>query len=771
MRPVPGHRISLPAAALAALLTLAAAAAPAAAALSAEALAAVSAAVEDSIRRGETPGAVVLIGHAGEVVYRRAFGRLGFDPAAPEATPATLFDLASLTKVVATTPAVLKLVEAGRLDLDRPAASWWPEFASQGKAAVTVRDLLTHYAGLRPGLPAEPPWRGEKEALERIAADRPLHPPGERFVYSDVGFIVLGELVRRVSGERLDRFCRREIFEPLGMTDTLFRPPSALSERIAPTMAGLRGVVHDPTARGMGGVSGAAGLFGTADDLARFARMLLDEGRHAGGTLLAPESVAALAAPHSPAGKLPQRGLGWAIASAGGSLSALLPPGSIAHKGYTGTLLWIDPPSGTCLIVLANRIAPDGRARNDTLRDTLLARLAAAVGRTPASPASAAAPPAVRTGLEVLAAQGFAPLAGKRVGLITNRTGRDASGRRTIDLLAAAPGVALETIFTPEHGLESRAEGRVADGRDPATGLPVVSLYGRRLRPAAAMLAGIDALLFDLQDAGARFYTYMTTMAYAMEAAAAAGIAFWVLDRPNPIGADRVAGPVLEPDLKSFTGYFRLPIRHGMTIGELARLFNAENPIGAALTVQAMQGYRRDMLYDETGLPWIDPSPNLRSLDQALLYPGVALAEASNVSVGRGTPTPFELLGAPWIEGERLAAELARRGIAGAAFRPAAFTPEAEPYRGRRCRGIRITVTDRRRLDPVLLGIELLSALHRLYPQRFALGRALGLVGSRTVLAAIDAGQDPRRIAAGWRRELDEFQTLRRRYLLYPEGP
>jgi uncharacterized protein YbbC (DUF1343 family) len=769
MRPVLRHGVLILAAALIGWL---ASAAPAAGALDDEALESVSAAVRESIRAGETPGAVVLIGHAGAVVYRRAFGRIGFDPAAAALTPETLFDLASLTKVVATTPAVVKLAAAGRLALDRPAATYWPAFASRGKAAITVRGLLTHYSGLRPGVPARPAWSGEQEALDRIAADAPVHPPGERFVYSDVNFIVLGELVRRTSGESLEAYCRREIFAPLGMRETLFRPPPALRPRIAPTTDGLRGVVHDPTTRRMGGVSGAAGLFATADDLSRLAQALIDEGRHPGGALLDPESVAALGTPQSPAGKLPRRGLGWAIASDGGSLSALLPPGSFAHKGYTGTLLWIDPPSRTHLVVLANRIAPDGEARSETLRDRVLMLVAAAVGRTPAAPReAAAAAPAVRPGVEALAAQGFAPLAGKRVGLITNRTGRDAAGRRTIDLLRAAPGVSLETIFTPEHGLEGRAEGRVADGRDPASGLPVASLYGRRLRPSPEMLAGIDALVCDLQDAGVRFYTYATTMAYAMEAAAAAGIGFWVLDRPNPIGADRVAGPVMDPGLKGFTGYFPLPVRHGMTIGELARLFNAENRIGAALAVEPMRGYRRDMLYDETGLPWIDPSPNLRSLDQALLYPGVALAEASNVSVGRGTPTPFELLGAPWIDGERLAAELGRRGIEGALFRGAAFTPAADPYAGRLCRGVKITVTDRRRLDSVLLGIEILAALRRLYPQRFALDRALGLVGSAAVLAAIGRGEEPRRIAAGWQGGLEEFQRLRRRHLLYPESP
>ena len=263
-------------------------------------------------------------------------------------------------------------------------------------------------------------------------------------------------------------------------------------------------------------------------------------------------------------------------------------------------------------------------------------------------------PARVMTGVDVLAAQKFAPLSGKRVGVITNHTGLSSDGRRTIDLLAKAPGVKLVAILTPEHGLTGLSEGKIAAGRDAVSRVPVYSLYGETLRPTPAMLKGLDALVFDVQDAGARFYTYMSTMGYAMEAASRAGISFFVLDRPNPISAARVEGPVLDANLKSFTGYFPLPVRHGMTLGELAQMFNAENRIGVKLAVIAMRGYRRDMWFDETGLTWINPSPNLRSLTQAALYPAVALAEASNVSVGRGTNTPFEMLGAPWIQAQAL---------------------------------------------------------------------------------------------------------------------
>jgi uncharacterized protein YbbC (DUF1343 family)/CubicO group peptidase (beta-lactamase class C family) len=746
----------------------------AAAALLSEPLAAIPPAVEEAIRAGETPGAVIVIGHQGEVVLRQAFGHRSHAPPRPMA-PDTVFDVASLTKVVATTPAVLQLVEKSRLQLDAPVARYWPEFKGHGKERITVRQLLTHYSGLRPGLLPKPEWSGYKAALKKIADDIAPLSPDSRFVYSDLNFTILGELVRRVSGESLEGYCRRHIFEPLGMKDTGFKLPKSQHGRLAPTMEGSIGVVHDPDTRRMGGISGAAGLFSTADDLACFAQTILDLGRHAGGELLSPGAIKDMAQPQSPAGRLPARGLGWAIHSAAGNWSEMLPDGTFGHKGFTGTLLWIDPETQTYLIVLSNRVYPDGEAREETLRDKVFSLAVQATGRpAPTSPADALLlVPAglstnrVMSGVDVLAARKFAALAGKRVGLITNHTGLDVLGRRTIDLLARAPGVKLRAIFSPEHGLSGKADWKVASGRDASTNLPVYSLYGETRRPKPEMLKGLDALVFDVQDAGARFYTYMTTMGYSMEAAAQKGIEFVVLDRPNPISASRVEGPVMDPDLRSFTGYFPLPVRHGMTIGELARMFNAENRMGVRLKVIPMQGYRRDMWFDETGLAWVNPSPNLRSLDQAILYPGVALSEASNVSVGRGTDTPFELLGAPWITAGELAQYLRDRQISGVEFEPAAFMPDSSIFAGQPCNGIRIVLKDRGSLDSVGLGVEILCALQRLHPGVFQLDPALHMLGSRTVTRAIAEGLAPESIIAAWQPQLEDFRRRRTPYLLY----
>jgi uncharacterized protein YbbC (DUF1343 family) len=759
------------------LLTATAAAwvsAPAAAALLPEPLAAIPPTVEEAIRAGETPGAVIVIGHQGEIVLRQAFGHRSLAPPRPMA-PDALFDVASLTKVVATTPAVLQLVEKGSLQLDAPVARYWPEFKGRGKERITVRHLLTHYSGLRPGLLPKPAWSGYDAALKRIVADTPPFPPGSLFIYSDLNFIILGELVRRVSAEPLEAYCRRHIFEPLGMTDTGFKPPRSLNGRFAPTMEGSWGVVHDPDTRRMGGISGAAGLFATADDLARFAQSILDGGCIADSRFLNAASVEQMVQAQSPAGKLPAKGLGWAIHSPSGNWSEMLPAGSFGHKGFTGTLLWIDPETRTYLIVLSNRVYPDGEARDETLRDKVFSLVVQATGRpAPVSPSDAlsrlpdgASAPRVLTGVDVLAARKFAPLSGKRVGLITNHTGLDAVGRRTIDLLARTPGVKLRAIFSPEHGLSGKVDKKVASGRDASTNLPLYSLYGKTLRPTPEMLKGLDVLVFDVQDAGARFYTYMSTMGYAMEAAARKGVEFIVLDRPNPISAARLEGPLMDPDLRSFTGYFPMPVRHGMTLGELARMFNGEKKMGVRLSVIPMQGYRRDMWFDETGLAWVNPSPNLRSLAQATLYPGVALCEASNVSVGRGTDTPFELFGAPWIRAEELAAYLSGRQIPGVEFEPATFTPVGHLFEGETCQGVRIVLQDRESLDSVGLGVEILCALQSLYPGMFQLDPALLMVGSRTVIRAIADGLAPESIVASWQPQLDEFRRRSAPYLLY----
>jgi uncharacterized protein YbbC (DUF1343 family) len=374
---------------------------------------------------------------------------------------------------------------------------------------------------------------------------------------------------------------------------------------------------------------------------------------------------------------------------------------------------------------------------------------------------------ATKAGVDVLESENFAPLRGKHVGVITNHTGIDSQGRRTIDVLAHAPGVKLVAIFSPEHGIAGRVDATVANAREAATGLPIYSLYGETRRPTDAMLQGIDTLIFDIQDAGVRFYTYITTLAYCMEEAAKHHIMFFVFDRPDPLGGEMIEGPMLDHDRLSFTGYFPMPVRYGMTMGELAQMFNAENKIGADLHVFGMRNWNRSETYDQTGLKWIPPSPSLRSVTAAFLYPGIEILQAGGVSVGRGTDTPFELIGAPWIQGAELTAELNRRVVSGVRFTTTTFTPDEGLYKGQYCLGVSISITDRNALQSMRMGLEIAAALHRLYPQQFHLEKIIELLGSQATLERLQRGDAPAQIVAGWSADLDKFRAMRENYLLY----
>ncbi len=754
--------------------------------LAGEQLAGLDSLIETAIREGKTPGAVLLIGTRKDIVYFRAFGFRSLEPEKSAMATDTIFDLASLTKVIATTTAVMQLAEKKRLDIDAPAATYWPAFGKNGKRRITLRQLLTHYSGLKADL--KPGWSGYEAAMRKIIAEKPSRPPGSGFLYSDINFEVLGEIVRRVSGEPLDQYCSRHIFGPLGMKETGFRIPAGLRDRVAPTEYRKKrlicGEAHDPACYLMGGVAGHAGLFSSAADLSIFARMLLGGGEYGGARILAARSVEMMTVPQS-SGAGHARGLGWDMDAPFASNRDELPRvGAYGHLGYTGTSLWIDPVTGVYAILLTNRVHPYGKGDVKELRAQVKTAIGNALGPLSEAQILATRPALSRyveragrriprqgervaTGIDVLKENGFSLLKGKRIGLITNHTGLDSAGNRTLDLLSRAKGIRLAAIFSPEHGLYGNVDARIASQRDRATGLPIHSLYGEHRRPTPQMLAGLDAIVFDIQDVGVRFYTYITTMGYAMEAAARARIPFYVLDRPNPLTAAVVQGPVMDREMKSFTGYFPLPLRHGMTVGELAGLFNAEAAVGAELHVVKMKGYRRDAWFDETGLRWVNPSPNLRSVAEAVLYPGVAMVEGANVSVGRGTRTPFEVFGAPWVRARDLADYLNRREIDGVEFAPVEFTPASSPYRGRTCGGVRILLKDRNALDTALLGIEIVSALHKLFPKDFKIEGTRTLIGSQQVFTAIKAGDDPRDAALLWKAPLGQFRGLREKYLLY----
>jgi uncharacterized protein YbbC (DUF1343 family) len=479
----------------------------------------------------------------------------------------------------------------------------------------------------------------------------------------------------------------------------------------------------------------------------------------------------------------------------------LLPVGSYGHTGFTGTSLWIDPTTNTYIVLLTNAVhmkmgPPRERGSAASLRTKVATAVAAALALDPSEAEkmrlaaitgynemqSAARKLAVRngivkTGIDVLEETNFAALHPKKggaprsVGLLTNQTGVDTEGKRTIDILASVPGISLDAIFSPEHGVTGTLDTLdVKNTKDAATGVTVYSVYGgsdAARHPPMDVLKRLDAVVIDVADVGARFYTYEATIGYFLETAAKAGVEIVILDRPNPITGSFVQGPMSDEGTEKFTNYFPEPVRHGMTLGELAKMVNAERHLGARLDVVAMEGWQPGDWFDSTGLPWVNTSPNLRSVTEAILYPGVAEIEGTNVSVGRGTDTPFEVVGAPWIKAREFSTYMNARGIQSVRFVPIVFTPSSSNFAGERCEGVNLIVLDRNTLDSPELGIELASALHKLYPNDFKLEKMMDLLSNQTVYDAIQSGEDPRRIAEDWQERLDTFIRMREKYLLY----
>ena len=721
-------------------------------------LRAIDAAVDAAVEQKRIPGGVIWIERNGSA-YHRAYGHRAVEPQVERMTEDTIFDAASITKVVATAPSIWLLMERGKIALDAPVKTYLPEFTD---ARVTVRHLMTHTSGLQPSLRLHDRWGGYDEGIRRALAETPRNAPGMIFRYSDINYILLGELIHRVSGDSLEDFARTNIFEPLQMRDTSFGPNGnpriapterVLDDPLAPQPLILRGVVHDPTARRMGGASGHAGLFTTAEDLAKFARAVVR-----GDFFPRPMTEAA-----TPAGVAIKRAAGFDIDSQYSRPRGEHFPigGSFGHTGWTGGFLWIDPAAKAFYIFLSNRVHPDGKGSVIALQKelgTLAAESLRGVNWTPQHPRVGIVTGGANTqnGIDVLETNGYEQLRGLRIGLITNQSGIDHAGNPTIDVLRSAPGVTLVALFSPEHGIRGDIDANIADTVDPVSGLPIYSLYGDRRKPAREQLANLDALVFDVQDIGTRFYTYISTMGLAMEAAAEAKIKFIVLDRVNPIGGELVEGPLLEGET-AFIAWHSLPIQHGMTVGELAKMFREERSIDVDLTVVPLRDWQRADWQDEAGLPWVNTSPNMRSLNAAALYPGIGLLEHA-ISVGRGTDRPFEVLGAPYINEAQLANEL--RGIPGIAVLPITFTPKTSVFANQTCRGVLITITDRKLLRSVDLGITIATALARLYPADFKVEDMQHLLRHQATLDAIKSGKRP-----AW--NLDEFLQRRAKYLLY----
>jgi uncharacterized protein YbbC (DUF1343 family)/CubicO group peptidase (beta-lactamase class C family) len=723
--------------------------------------------VEESIEQKKIPGAVVLVLNQGKIVYKQAFGNKSLYPSTEPMTTDTIFDLASLTKPIATGTSIFKLVEAGKLRLSDKAKLHLPELTEPAWEAITLEHLLTHTSGLPSGNASSDYKEGITQSIKKINNLKLLAPPGERFTYSDIGFIMLGEIVQRTSGRLLDQFSRDEIFLPLGMKETGYNPSETLKPRIAPTQKEkdgmLRGVVHDPRARLLNGIAGHAGLFSTVDDLALYCAMILNPSN---SKVLSHASIRTM----TQARAVPNgwRTFGWDCDTAFSSnRGELFPKGStFGHTGFTGTSIWFDPASQTAVIFLSNRVHPEGKGDATPVRNKVATIVASALDGKPLASAKQ-----VISGIEILKRENFARLKGAKVGLVTNHSGRDITGTSTIDLLHQAPEVKLIALFSPDYGIRGPIDAKVTDSKDEKTGLPVYILHRERRKPTPAQLEGIDTLVYDIQDSGCKFNTHIETLGLIMDAASERGIRLMVLDRPNPIGGKSFYGPL--PDERK-EPFHNIPIRHGLTIGEIAKLFLLERkvtegkPLVCKLEIVTMENWNRADLFDATGLEWVCPSPNLRTLTTALIYPGVGLLEITNISVGIGTDRPYEWIGAPWMNNLQLALLLNQQNLPGVRFVPVKQTPVSNLYANKSCNGLQILIDNWSTFEPMKTGIAIAWALRKIHPDDWKIEKYNTLLLNKATLDALTAGKHYAEIEKLWRADLAAFETRRKSVLLYP---
>ncbi|MCU0715326.1 MAG: DUF1343 domain-containing protein [Pirellula sp.] len=728
--------------------------------------------VNAAISEKKMPGCVVGVGDSNGLYFLRAYGNKRVEPAIEPMTTDTVFDMASITKPVATGSSIMKLIEQGKLRPQDKVIDFFPEFGVKEKNTITVLDLLVHRSGLIPDNALADYKNGPEVAWQKIC-DLPLTAPvGTAFKYSDVNFIVLGKIVEKLSGKDLNQFVRSEVFEPCGMQESGFLPPDALKQRAAPTEkrndAWIQGEVHDPRAFELGGIAGHAGLFSTAADIGKYAQMVLNNGFvvKTDGALqqvFAPNTLRLMRQGVSVPGGV--RGMSWDKQTGFSTNKGdLLSSEAIGHGGFTGTVLWIDPAQDLFFVFLSNRVHPDGKGLVNPLAGKLLNVVASDLSRAPSSSKDQN----VFAGLDCLERDGFRLLEGRKVGLITNHTARTRNKVGIVKLFSEAKNFQLAALFSPEHGFEGKLDiAKVDDSQDSSTGLKIFSLYGETRRPTPQMLESVDTLVFDIQDIGARFYTYISTMGESMKAAAENKKRFVVLDRPNPINGIDVAGPMLDDKLESFVAYHKLPVRHGMTVGEIAKMLHQELKLDLDLQVVACEGWERSMYYESTGIPWINPSPNMRSLNQAVMYPGIGLLETTNISVGRGTDTPFEWIGAPWMRSSELASDLNRLGLPGVVFLPVEFTPTSSKFANELCQGIQIDVIDRASFQPVRTGLMIAVHLRRLHPSDWDTKSLNRLLGNKAMEQAILEGKGWNDLESIYLDGMREFLKRRESFLLY----
>jgi uncharacterized protein YbbC (DUF1343 family) len=709
--------------------------------------AAIRNALIESVRVSKSPGAVVHIGDRWGTILHEATGFRQLIPAPVKTEVNTIYDLASLTKVVATTTAIMQLYEAGEIELDQPVSRYLPIPAF---SAFTLRHCLTHSAGLVSGLPYFKECSSIDEMLQRYA-ELPLKwQPGTRWLYSDVGFMILGRVVELVAADSLDAYSRKHIFEPLKMTDTGFNPDTTRRARCAATeQCPWRGMlmigqVHDENAYAVGGVAGHAGLFGTAADLAVFARAFVS------GRILKPETLAAMTRmPQIPA--WPWQGLGWQLDPWSTKDSGFLTTRTaMGHSGWTGTSLWMDWELGFFAIQLGNTCHPSRSVRNNPdFRRTFYSQVSKVLYPKSTN---------THSGLDRLQREDFGELRGKRIALLTHHAAVDQLGRHILDVFALAPDVSIKLLYSPEHGIRGQAEAGQSVESERGD-LPVISLYGERKQPTVDELRQVDWFVVDLQDVGARYYTYAATMKDCLEACAEAGVPVLVLDRPNPVGGAVLEGPIAAI-FTSPVCWGAVPVRHGMTMGEIAlyfqRTFFSETKL--RLSVSTLDNWTSQQ-FNQCSLPWIPPSPNIPTAGTTLMYTGTCLFEGTNLNEGRGTETPFELIGAPWLDASAVLDALDEDARAGVRIDTVRYTPVAIPgkasnprYQDQVCNGLRLTIQDPGLARPFTTTVALLVAIRKIHSREFVWGESFDvLAGSADLRDQIEQG-------SSWRQTITSFE-------------
>jgi uncharacterized protein YbbC (DUF1343 family)/CubicO group peptidase (beta-lactamase class C family) len=672
--------------------------------------------IEKAMEDGEMSGASLLVGRGPDILYQRVYGHSDITTQEP-LSHEHLFDAASLTKPLVTAMSILLLAQDGLIDLDAPLTKY---LALPWKVSPTVSQLLSHHGGLRPVVSEE----GLPDSLMDVEL---AHPPGEQFVYSDVGYMLLGRLVEKQSGMPLDEFYQSRVLEPLDLKTATFHPDPALC---VPTFDVEPGTVHDPRARRLQGVAGHAGLFANARGIHQ---QLVGTSR-----LLTPEWRSLLFRPCQGGRTL---GLDQETRLSSARGERFSPLTSAGHTGFTGTSFWWDEPTGIHVVLMTSRLHPDNEGNVIPLRKAIATRVGDHLLGT-----------MVQTGLDRIVDSEFEQLEGKRVGFVVNQTSRDRFGRHLTELLPVDPDFELVSLFTPEHGLLGVRDEKIEHGFHQGLKVPIFSLYGETREPKEEWFRDIDVLVFDLQDVGVRYYTYISTLQACLEVAERTSTQVIVLDRPNPLGGVVVDGQLAREF--SFIACDALPTVHGMTIGEVGLYLNRK--IGADLQVFKMVGWRRDMLWRDTGLALFSPSPNLAELEAIELYPVLGQLEWCDLSVGRGTRSPFRVIGAPYIKDPTsLAKDLNSSLGPELRFQPRYFVPTSSKYEGQLCGGLEVSlqgVLER----PAECGVALAGALQAHYPQHFKMSDMRRHFGVESIRESDLKSSDN-----------DLWRNTRDRYLLY----